>query len=105
MNEPKLKLGDYIIALEDLIIPGTGCTYCIYKGKYYKLTKYYLWKNGKHAWHIEPIMNRRERRELYRKHQYDQYDAYLSEDELFQKFDCKSVQRREKLKRLKKISI
>ena len=104
MNEPKLKIGDYVIALEDLVIPGTGITYYIYKGEYYKLIFSYLWSNGKHAWYVEPIMNRRERRELYGKNPYKGYGYYFSEDELFQSFDCRRVQRRLKLKKLQKIS-
>ena len=33
----RLKIGDIIIALEDIIISGTGLSYYIYKGHKYKI--------------------------------------------------------------------
>jgi len=86
-------------------------SFYIYKNKYYRVEKY-IPMCREDTWHIEPIMNRRERRKLFndelrecKKGRYPkkQYDAYLSEREILQKFDC-SFERREKLKKLNEIS-
>jgi len=96
----RLKVGDIIIALEDLIIPSTGCSYYIYKGFYYKIVEYLpAWTEN--AWHIELIMNRQERRERHRKEPRNRrYDPYMTESQLFEQFDCVKIQRKEKLKKL-----
>jgi hypothetical protein len=49
-----LKKGDIIIALEDIIIPGTGVTFYIWKGKRYIIKEFLpAWKQD--AWHIQLI--------------------------------------------------
>jgi len=111
----KIKEGDIIIAKEDMEIPSMGYSHCIYKDKYYRLEEYLPMD---YIWHIEPIMNRKERRKIehdnfrnlkkykYSKNpysHYERYDAYLSEKEILEKFDC-SFERREKLKKLNAIS-
>ena len=88
---PKLKLHDILIALEDIIIPGTA--FYIYKGKKYKVREY-LPEWNENAWNII-LMNR------FRTFG-DQ--GWFTEEELFEKFDCVTTQRRKKLKRLSEIN-
>ena len=89
---PRLKKGTIIIALEDIIIPGTGITFHIYKGKKYKL-KEYLSKWDEHAWYIVLIGSL----------QFED-SGWFIEDDLFKKFECIKYTRLKKLKKLAKIN-
>lgn len=92
-NTPiRLKKGEIIIALENIDIPGTGITFHIYKGKRYKLEEY-LTKWKEHGWEIHLVGSL----------QFED-TGWFSEDELFKKFNCILYQRKEKLKKLAKIS-
>jgi len=94
----KLNEGDIIIALEDIIIPGTGVTYYIYKNKRYELKEKLDSKTwGENAWYIESaeniLISRKERREG----KFDYERGWFKESELFQKFDCVKIIRKRKL--------
>jgi hypothetical protein len=100
MEKSKLKQGAVIISLEDIIIPGTGCTFYIWKGKRYTL-KQYLAEWREPAWNIqleETILNNRKNR---RNSNYSFSDqGWFTEVELFQKFNCLQYLRKEKLQKL-----
>ena len=88
-STPKLKIGDIIIALQNITIPSTGITWYIYKGMTYKIIEYLpLWKEN--AWKITS------------KKGGFKNTHYLSETEIFKKFDCVRIQRLKKLKKLQK---
>jgi len=84
----KLKKNDIIIALEDIIIPGTGVTFYIYKGQKYKVSEY-LSKWDENAWRINLIDSNN-----------FQNQGWFTENELFQKFNCLKYLRKRKLKKL-----
>ena len=98
MNNPKLNKNDIIIVNEDFIIPGTGKTFYFYKGSKYKIVKYLpVWyeNSGRHAWEIKLIDKIKGNGALI---------FWFSEDELFEKFECRKYTRLKKLKKLAKIS-
>lgn len=101
---PKLKKGITIICLEDIIIPGTGCTFYIWKGKKYILKKY-LPDWNEPAWNIQleenAILNRKSRRQFSNFSNYSfENQGWFTEKELFQKFNCIKYTRKEKLKKI-----
>lgn len=91
----KLKKGDIIIALEDIIIPDTGRTYYIYKNKRYELKRFF-----NDNWHIEGLDNIIVNRSERRKGKYDNECGWFSEETLFKKFDCVKIMRKKKLKQI-----
>ena len=94
----RLKIGDIIIALEDIIISGTGLSYYIYKGHKYKIKEYLpLWKEN--AWYIIPNFVWNNNTVWKKNNCGKRYDAHLTESELFEKFDCTTIQRKEKLEK------
>jgi hypothetical protein len=98
MSNPKLNKNDIIIVKEDFIIPGTGMTFYFYKGHKYKIPKYLpVWyeKSGTHAWQIKLIEKIKGNGALM---------FWLSENELFEKFECIKYSRLKKLEKLSKIN-
>lgn len=91
----KLKKGNIIILLEDIIIPGTGTTFYYYKGNKYRI-KRYLDKWNEPAWYIKLIRTKEIKL-------YGSEDGYFSEKDLLKKFDCVKYSRKLKLKKLKSI--
>jgi len=91
MSNPKLSKGTIIIVDEDFIIPGTGTTFYFYKGNKYKIVKYLPIcheNDGTHAWEIK----------LIEKIKGDGTPIFwLSEYELFEKFECVKYTRLKKL--------
>ena len=91
MNKPapRLRKGDIIICLENFDIPGTGVTFTFYKNKRYIVYKYLpLWKES-NAWEIR----------LEGGYIFEQ-TGFMSEDDIFKKFDCVKYQRKNKLKKI-----
>jgi hypothetical protein len=98
MTSPKLSKGAIIIVNEDFIIPATGLTYHFFKGSKYKIVKYLpVWyeNSGRHAWEIKLIEKIKGNGALI---------FWLSEDELFEKFECVKYTRLKKLQKLSKIN-
>ena len=95
----KLKEGILITCLEDIIIPGTGVTFYIWKGKKYRI-KEYLPEWTENAWHIqlEEIINSNKKRKNF--NYLFENQGWLTEDELFKKFNCLQYLRKEKLMKL-----
>ena len=86
----KLKIGDRIIALENITIPSTGTTWYIYKGKTYKIIEDLpLWKEN--AWKI-----------IFKNGGFEN-TFYLSERNILKNFDCVRFQRKEKLKEIQRL--
>lgn len=104
-----LKVGDIIKAKEDLIIPGTsiGIRYYIFKDIVYKLKERITLTATSNVsltlWHIIPVMSRKERRKKLANPK-DNYDAYVTEEQILNRFDYCSFQRKEKLKQINKLS-
>ncbi len=84
----RLKEGDIIIALDNILQPGTGVTFLIIKGKKY-IVKEYLpaWKEN--AWHIELKGGRN-----------FESQGWFTEDTILKNFDCYKYLRKEKLNNL-----
>jgi hypothetical protein len=98
MSNPKLNKGTIIIVNDDFTIAGTGMTFYFYKGNKYKITKYLpVWyeNSGRHAWEIKLIEKIKGNGALI---------FWLSEDELFEKFECVKYTRLKKLQKLAKIN-
>ena len=98
MSNPILNKGTIIIVNDDFMIPGTGMTFLFYKGHKYKIIEYLpVWyeKDGRHAWKIKLIEKIKGNGTL---------KFGLSEDYLFEKFECVKYTRLKKLKKLKKIN-
>lgn len=98
MNNPKLTKGDIIIVNEYFVVHGSGITFFFYKGNKYKIIKYLpIWyKNfGTHAWEIKLIEKIKHK---------GTSEISLSEEILFEKFECIKYTRLQKLKKLTKIN-
>ena len=85
-----LKPGNFIIALEDLIIPSTGITFFFFKGYKYKIVEYYPLWNG---WCVLS----EKKRDIYG---IMCNNAPLSEEYIIKNFDYIRCQRKEKLQKL-----
>jgi hypothetical protein len=94
-NLPRLQKDNIIIALENIIIPGTGITFFIFKGQKYKLETFLdKWKEP--AWFIININAEKD----YNFFPSNKECGWFTENELFEKFNCLKYNRKLKLMKL-----